>query len=288
MLTKVMKYELRAGARMLLPLFGISILACAFSRVLLFVVAYIFAPAAAAVNAFATAVALLLFVALVLLSVAYMVWRFYQSTAGEEAYLSFTLPVKMGSHLNARIIVGCFYTLLSTVVGCACALILVPAAWPGLVQILAFIVGGQGGIPLKYSLAFLGLVLAFVLLATLTNLVRLYASIVLGGRLSQNRVIGAGAAYLIINAIEGVAALLLIVLPIGILLRWNLWRINAYIESLSLQLHQGMQGAALAAALSTALGYAWVFMGILSVILFIFTAVLWQLSRRSLEHKLNL
>lgn len=219
MLGKVMKYESRSMGRMMWPFFGLALVAAAFLRLVFFVAPKIWEPLAMVLNGFATTFGVLLVVAVVLLAFVYAVVRFYQGTMANESYLSFTLPVKMGTHVTGRLIVHSLYGIASVVVAVACAAILIPGFW-GLVL-------GQTEFPMSFSnfgesytvmvtmkdipgdlvWSFAGMLIVSVLLGTVFNLLSVYASLALGTRITRNRILGGVVAYLVLSTAESILSI---------------------------------------------------------------------------------
>ncbi|MFV0351052.1 MAG: hypothetical protein ACK5JF_01910 [Oscillospiraceae bacterium] len=126
MLKKVIKYEFQASGRILWPLSALVIALGCILRLLSWVAPMINSTAGyiveALVSGFGPMIAsLILFVFLIILVV-----RFYQGMSSNEAYLSFTLPVKVSTHIWARLIVGTIFSIVSGIVTFIFSLIALP------------------------------------------------------------------------------------------------------------------------------------------------------------------
>lgn len=119
MLGKLLKYELKASARTLLPLYaGIAILSL--------VCGLFLATQADAfmhsdkMNLFFGILYLLLFALLVamgVLTIVSIIQRFYKNLLGDEGFLMFTLPVSSITLLGSKLLAAMIWTLASSIVG---------------------------------------------------------------------------------------------------------------------------------------------------------------------------
>ena len=119
MLGKLLKYELKASSRTLVPLYaGILILSIVCGS-------FFAAQANSFINAgkmniFFGILYLLLFallVAMSVLTVVSIVQRFYKNLLGDEGFLMFTLPVSSTMLLASKTLAAVFWTLASSIVG---------------------------------------------------------------------------------------------------------------------------------------------------------------------------
>ncbi len=119
MLGKLLKYELKASARTLLPLYaGILILSL--------VCGLFLATQADAfmnsdrMNLFFGILYLLLFALLVamgVLTVVSIIQRFYKNLLGDEGFLMFTLPVSSTTLLGSKLLAAMLWTIASSIIG---------------------------------------------------------------------------------------------------------------------------------------------------------------------------
>ena len=127
MLGKLLKYEMKASARTLIPLYIGTLVAaviCAFitasivtddgARFIMFTVMYGDAP-----GIFSAFVFLLFFglcVAIMVLTAMIVIQRFNKNLIGDEGYLMFTLPVTHVQLLSSKLIAGLLWVLIGTII----------------------------------------------------------------------------------------------------------------------------------------------------------------------------
>lgn len=209
MLGKVMKYEFRSSGRLLWPLFGLSIAISGLMRLLLLVAPYIWRPLANIIQGFATTLGVLVPIVIFALAFIYVVARFFQSTMTDEAYLTFTLPVKTGTHIVARLITSTIYTCIAGLVAAVCAFIML---LPYSVQLIGELFS-QAYLATGTWLGFLGLFVAFILIAITNSLLHLYACMGIGAQFGRNRVIGSVVSYFVLSAVSSIITLAFMALP---------------------------------------------------------------------------
>lgn len=232
MLGKVMKYEWRACGRLLWPMFGLALAMSVLLRLAFFVAPRIWEPLGYILGTVAGLAAVLMLVAVVLLTLVYTVVRFYQSTMAGEAYLSFTLPVSPSAHLCGRLVVHSLFGIVSGLVSIVSVFILVP----GLFRVVFFEgasipvhVGGMGtievpinGLPPSLAWSLIGFIVFCVVLSTVFNILRIYASLAIGTRISRNRILGGIVGYLLLYIVQSVAAVPLVLLFIPLFTERNM------------------------------------------------------------------
>lgn len=125
MLGKLMKYELRATARVFLPMYAAILMVSILSSIS---VSFQFEKTAVTVMA----VLFGLFVALVVLTISLTFSRFYKNLLGDEGYLMNTLPVQVDSIILSKFFTMVMWLVGSTVTAMVSAFImLIPAVGAG-------------------------------------------------------------------------------------------------------------------------------------------------------------
>ena len=110
MLGKLMKYELRATSRTMLPLFLLTLLLSVFTRMSTAVVQHTHTNITESLNMLLIFAFVLALVGTAVFSVILMVVRFRNNLMTDEGYLMFTLPVSVHQLLWAKLLVSmlCF------------------------------------------------------------------------------------------------------------------------------------------------------------------------------------
>ena len=119
MLGKLLKYELKASSRTLLPLYAGILILSLVCGLFLATQANNF-MASNKMNIFFGILYLLLFALLVamgVLTVVSIVQRFYKNLLGDEGFLMFTLPVSSITLLSSKLLAAMIWTLASSIVG---------------------------------------------------------------------------------------------------------------------------------------------------------------------------
>ena len=118
MLGKLLKYEFKATMRIFMPMY-IALMAVA-------MVNRIFQIGDIEMGfGISTAILVALFTTLGIITIVMIVQRFNRNLLGDEGYLMFTLPVKSESLIFSKIIISIVWTILSGIVACITAFILV-------------------------------------------------------------------------------------------------------------------------------------------------------------------
>lgn len=286
MLGKVMKYELRAAGRVLLPFFAAALVACGLLRGLFALAPYLWEPLQGVVSGFGAILGIIIVIAVVLLSMVYMVVRFYQAMVSSEATLSFTLPVKAGTHINGRLIVGSLYSLAGILLSVVCAIILIPGFFTflreGAIPVSA--PGISTSIPLSsfppgLLWSFWGLMIASVAVSVPTGLLMVYVSIAVAPVFTRHRIVGSVAAYLVLNTVES-----LLLLPVIIPVMLNFGANNIELMEFA---SAGTNGDFFA-IMGNFMEVIWAFTGIALALNVVFGVVHYFLIRYCLTKKLNL
>lgn len=211
MLRKLMKYEFKATARSLFPLYGALLGFALITRILfrgsltekindtfgtlgsianmISVFAYGFTMAA-------------VFVATFLI----IVQRFYKNILGDEGYLMNTLPVKPYLNIINKILVSVIWTIASCFVAFLSILILFATFnnlsyfFSELLTVFKEIYADFGGMP--YLIFFEFCILGFVEL--ITSITMIYASISIGHLFSKSKILLSFAAFIVLSIISNI------------------------------------------------------------------------------------
>lgn len=109
MLSKLLKYELKSTARWFLPLY-IALIILTFLNKLTITINL---PDFILFNILKVLLMVFYVLIIIFTSIATMILlvvRFYKNLYTDEGYLTHTLPVKPGTHLNCKILSGCIWT----------------------------------------------------------------------------------------------------------------------------------------------------------------------------------
>ena len=199
MLSKLLKYEISATARIFLPVYGLILLLAVINKFFWNShIDYLGIPRAILINVYVMAI-----IAAFVITLLVTIQRFYKNLLGDEGYLSFTLPVKVHSHIDAKMIVTLIWIVLSVLVSIISAFIFWANAdtLTGLSRMCAGIreVYQTCGLP-AYLITLEFIILAIV--GTLSSILKIYVAIVMGQLVKRHKILVGIGAYLALNIIE--------------------------------------------------------------------------------------
>lgn len=212
MLSKLLKHEIKATARLLLPLYLVLVVLTIMDRIAL---GFDFQSALAIIPGFITFAYIISLIAIAVVSFVIIILRFYRNLMTDEGYLMFTLPVKSTQLINSKLIVAFVLTVASLVI--IILSLLGVLATPDRMYLLregmnTFLMEMRT----EFGLANTTLVLvefAFLLVFGMLNgILMIYASIAIGQLFHGHRVLGSFAAYI------GISTLLQIIVSVGMVI----------------------------------------------------------------------
>lgn len=191
MLGKLVKYEFKYMARIFLPLYIALIVAAGISRAIFrFSNEHEIISAASAVSIFAL---IALFVAVAALPAVFTVIRFFKSIAGDEGYLTFTLPVKASEIILSKLISAVIFGIFSTIaIGCALMILLVDVAW---IERIVEVIGEFIAIsPIDFTVIVIEVIISLIL-SMIFMFCQLYAAMSIGQTSGKHKILCSVAAY---------------------------------------------------------------------------------------------
>ena len=206
MLGKLLKYELKAMGRIMLPLYG-AILAA--SVVLAFSMRMTMTARMQSLLEKLAILSSILLVVTVAASIVVMViltlQRFYKNLLGNEGYLMFTLPVTTADNILSKLISAMVWVLLgiATGVGAGLLMIIITSSLPELMRELEsvwkLLLTDQNQALVIREMILFGIMLICGILATIC---KVYAAMAIGHQWSDHRLGGAVLAYIGIGFVE--------------------------------------------------------------------------------------
>lgn len=230
MLGKLMKHELKATSRLLIPLYVILVCITLLNRLLLrFDVTGIFEI----INGFLIFLYGLSILSILLVTFILMIMRFYRNLMTDEGYLMFTLPVKTHELINAKLLITLFWALLS-IIAIFGSIAFVFATQTNSNMIMEVIKEVYTEVNVTFGSSWVYLLMIFILLCiigTLTNILSIYASIAIGQLFNGHKLIGSFISYIAIYTVMQ----LILMIGVGIITLFHLGSIEtdpAYILEL--------------------------------------------------------
>ena len=193
MLGKLMKYELRATSRTMLPLFLLTLLLSVFTRMSTAVVQHTHTNITESLNMLLIFAFVLALVGTAVFSVVLMVVRFRKNLMTDEGYLMFTLPVNRHQLIWSKLLSALLYTAASAVaVTLSILLVLLPIAdwsgfWGDLGELLSSITESlHFGVPGPLLLLWIAVL---AILTVFSGFLMVYAAIALGHSFSNHKIL---------------------------------------------------------------------------------------------------
>lgn len=219
MLGKLLKHELKATSRLLIPLYLILIGMSILNRIM---------SSFQDINWMMKLISNMLITGFLFILVAafavtaiLMVTRFYKNLIGDEGYLMFTLPVKPNQLLTSKLIISIFWLFISIV--SVIVTLYIIFATP---ERMYLVYQNLNEISEELKIAFRGslqvAVLELILLcfiSIIANILMLYLSIAIGQLFNGHRILGSFIAY--IGIYMAIQILLFIIIGVCILFNWD-------------------------------------------------------------------
>ena len=205
MLSKLLKYELKATGRIMLPLYLIL-----FAATLALSVNIRFTSNASSTGNFIfSTILIILFVVSILMvgivSVLLILQRFYKNLLGNEGYLMFSLPVSTAQNISSKGLTALIWIIASILAGIVCGITMVSVVgdfsefWSQVQEIWTAFVDAYGkGKTVLYVVLFI----LMVIFSLLEGVFKVYASIAVGHQWGGHRVLGSVLAYAGFSVIE--------------------------------------------------------------------------------------
>ena len=194
MLSKLMKYEIKATARIFLPLYALIIPMSLLTKVFLHSTADSFEIP----RMITMSVYVILIVALFVMTLIVTIQRFYRNLLGDEGYLSFTLPVKTHTHIDAKLLVTFMWVVISTLIA-ALSIFILAADGQTMAQLGRWWVRDVSPFFAKYGAQVwicVFEVIILMLVSTLCQTAEIYAAITVGNLSSKHKLIAGIGAYI--------------------------------------------------------------------------------------------
>lgn len=205
MLSKLLKYELKATGRIILPLFLALLLFAGINRFTLNQEKFD-APAMISMIMY-----IIIMVGMFVMTFIMMIQRFYKNLLSDEGYLMLTLPVKSWKHIVSKLLVSMMWMIASGIAALISILIIslkigdITKIAEGFAT-LHYQVLEQLGTS-AYLLSF-EVIIGF-LLSLASGILIVYASIAIGHLFSQHKVLATFGAFIVLSTLSQILFLLM-------------------------------------------------------------------------------
>ena len=202
MLGKLLKYELRATARILLPVYLLLLVLAGLCRMFLELSAQYDAPVTLAV--FQNITSLLFFLSLAgvtALSVLLMIYRFYKNLMTDEGYLMFTLPVTVDQLIWSKLLVAELWTVATVAVDLGAVILSGALSNLSWADVTAFLqeIWSMPELSHGHLIGWLVEMVVMLLLSPMSSMLLYYAAIAVGHSFANHKILLSFAFYFVFN-----------------------------------------------------------------------------------------
>jgi len=223
MLTRLIKYELKATGRVLLPLYAVLLVFAAISKLI-----FAFSDNSYSVPAvISTMIYIMIMIGMFVMTFVVMIQRFYKNLLSDEGYLMFTLPTMTWKHITSKLLVSTIWNIGSSLAAILSIVILAfdeiffTGLLPKFFRLLGEFFNSFG---LNSGLIILEFILAGIICMA-SGMLIIYASIALGHLFNQHRVLASLGAFLALSTVSQILFFCVTSLP-------GLDSLSEYVDSL--------------------------------------------------------
>lgn len=146
-----------------------------------------------------------------------IVVRFYKNLFSDQGYLTRTLPVTSGKHLLAKTISGSIWGCLdmALLIASACIVFVTPYVAEGIREAFPQMLAELGFEAVYGNISFgmaAAVLILLSILGVISNIIISYACVAIGQLVSGHRILGAVAAYFVINTVFSILSLIVLAL----------------------------------------------------------------------------
>ena len=204
MLGTLLKYELKAVGRIVLPFLAALIAASGLFALSLAIGGTDIGESGSFIQVLFLVLMIGLFFASGIVTLVLIVQRFYKNLLGDEGYLMFSIPTTTASHIASKTISAAIWSLAGTVAGLIAILIIfagsgfLPDLAADLKELVQVILEATSS---WNAILYVVEIILITLIGTLFGVTEIYAAIAIGHLWSEHRILGAIIAYIGINVV---------------------------------------------------------------------------------------
>lgn len=206
MLGKLLKYEIKATARLFIPLYFTILIFAVINRFLFPI--YDMSEKSSTLYGIFMAISMFIYgtlmAGLVAMTLFVLIQRFYKNLLGDEGYLMFTLPVQSHKHIFSKLTIATLWTIVSGIVA-FCSIMIISSKTTPITEVFqelsaAFHEFTQyfGASAYLISLE----VIVLVLLSLASSILTIYAAIALGHLFNKYKLLIAFGMYIILRTVS--------------------------------------------------------------------------------------
>lgn len=145
-------------------------------------------------------------IAMFVVTMIFVIQRFFRGLLGDEGYLMHTLPVRPWELIGSKLLCAVVTTLLSIVVAILSILLIMPISWSNIFDMFKgfHYLFSHWNMEFTHIVLFLLEFLLLICLGMANGYLHLYLSMAIGHLFNRNRVAMSVVAYIAINALVGI------------------------------------------------------------------------------------
>lgn len=199
MLSKLSKYEIKATARIFLPLYAVLIVYSLICKGIFSLTPHKWTIP----GTISMAVYVMILTGILVTTIVIMIQRFYKNLLSDEGYLMFTLPTEPWKHIVSKLVISMMWTAVSGVVSVMSILVI---AYNGTyINELHDIINSISKFFESFgvsSILFIAEILLIGIIGLASNVLIIYASVAIGHLANRYRVFWSLGAFIMISAVS--------------------------------------------------------------------------------------
>lgn len=232
MLDKLLKYETKATARILLPLYLVLLAYAAIHKLI-----SVLSPNRwQAPEVISFILYIMILVGIFVVTLVIIIQRFYKNLLTDEGYLMFTLPTKTWKHITSKLLVSMLWSVVSGIVGIISVLIIVYEDFFTAETMNAISKGFNELFQYFHASGVIFIIegLVAIIVGLACNILLVYASVAVGHLFNKHRILASLGAFVAISTVTQILATILSILPMNLLLPYfkTLDDVNMHINSI--------------------------------------------------------
>ncbi len=230
MLSKLLKYEIKATARIFLPLFAVLLIFAGVNKS----ISSLSQNKWQAPEVISFILYITVLVGILVMTLIVMIQRFYKNLLTDEGYLMFTLPAKAWQHITSKLIVAMMWTVVSSIVAIISILIITFDVFFTSENMQAILNSINEVFKEFGASAFLVMleILLVIIVSMAACILMIYASIALGQLFNRHRILASLGAFIVLNTVSQILFMVAASIPGGMNLEKRISSMNEFFSIL--------------------------------------------------------
>lgn len=211
MLNKLLKYELKATARILLPLYLVLLAYSAIHKLI-----SVISPSRwQAPEVISFIVYIMLLVGLFVMTLIIIIQRFYKNLLTDEGYLMFTLPAETWKHIVCKLLVSMLWSAASGIAGIISILVIAfeKILTANNFAMISFFLKDYFAMFKVNGALFIFEVIIISVISLASSVLLIYASVALGHLFNKHRILASLGAFMVLNTLSQIILTILSAIP---------------------------------------------------------------------------